>query len=324
MGISGTTARRAVSALAVATLTAGLGGGLWDTPVRAEVRALVAPASPTPKTPATVPIPVSSSAADPRRAPAGSPADGAQAAIAAAIAPLAAGRPADSVSVAALETTTGTRVGWGAGFGMTTASVFKLLLLEGYLLQNQDWGQPPGDGAPDALTSMIDNSDNDAADQVYAALGGQTGVASTLTRLGLPATALGPDDQWGLSTTDAADQLTALTALVSPQSPLSSASRAYALDLMSDVESDQRWGVGAAADPDTGFANKNGWLDVDDDGGRWVVSSVGVLQVGGHQILLAVLTQHDTDLADGIDLVESLSRSVATTLRNVVATANPV
>jgi beta-lactamase class A len=316
MGIGGTTTWRAVSALAVATLAAGLVGGLGGATVRAEMRALVAPAAARSKPPATVPAPVGRFAAGGGRAPAGSPADEAQAAVAAAVALLTAGRPADSVSVAALDTTTGMRVGWGADSGVTTASVFKLLLLEGYLLQNQDRGEAPGDGAADALASMVENSDNDAADQVYAALGGPTGVVSTLTRLGLSGTALGPEDQWGLSTTGAADQLTALTDLVSPQSPLSSASRAYAIGLMSDVESDQRWGVDAAADPDTDFANKNGWLDVDDDGGRWVASSVGVIKVGGHQVLLAVLTQHDTDLADGVDLVESLSRTVATTLRN--------
>lgn len=324
MGIRGISRWRAGSALAAMTLAAGLVGGVWGDPVRAEVHALLAPVSAKPKAAAVQPAAgTGRSAPDSGRAPAGAPADQVQGAVAAAVAALVAGRPADSVSIAALDTSTGTRIGWGPGAGMTTASVFKLLLLEGYLLQNQDRGQAPADGAPDALTAMIDNSDNDAADQVYAALGGRRGVASALNRLGLSATALGAADEWGISTTGAADQLTALTDLVSPQSPLTSASRAYALGLMSDVESDQRWGVGAAADPDTAFANKNGWLNLDDDGGRWVVSSVGVVQVNGHQVLLSVLTQHDADLADGIDLVESLSRAVATALRNDATSAPP-
>jgi beta-lactamase class A len=198
---------------------------------------------------------------------------------------------------------------------MTTASVFKLLLLEGYLLHSQDRRQPPGEGLSGELASMIENSDNDAANAVYGALGGRTGVASALRRLGLAATVLGAADQWGLSTTTATDQLVALTNLVAPQGPLSTASQAYALKLMSDVEPDQRWGVAVAADPQTGFANKNGWLDIDDDHGRWVASSVGVLQIGGHQVLLTVLTQHDDNLADGIELAQAASRAVATALR---------
>jgi beta-lactamase class A len=170
---------------------------------------------------------------------------------------------------------------------------------------------------------MIENSDNDAADETYAALGGHSGVTSMLRRLGLTATDLAPADQWGLSTTSAADQLTLLDDLVSPQSSLSSASRAYALGLMSSVESDQRWGVGATADAGTSFANKNGWLDVDDDGGRWAVNSVGVIDVGGHQVLMAVLTQHNDDLAGGTTLVESLSQTVTTALRGSAGAPGP-
>lgn len=309
------TAWRAAAALTAATLAAGLAATVWGAPVRAEVHGLVSPATGTLAEPAPQPAAIPSPAPAPARVPGPSAAEQAQAAVASAVAPLAAGRPAGSVSVAALDTATGTRVGWGEASGMTAASVFKLLLLEGYLLKNQDRGQAPGDGASDALSAMIENSDNDSADQVYAAQGGHAGVASALGRLGLSATSLGPADQWGLSTTGAADLLTALTDLVSPQSPLSNASRAYALGLLSDVESDQRWGVGAAADPGTAFANKNGWLDVDDDGGRWVVSSVGVVQVGGHQVLLAVLTQHDDDFAGGTDLVESVARAVGAALR---------
>lgn len=239
----------------------------------------------------------------------------AQAAVDAVVPALMSGRPADSVSIVGTDPTSGATVRWGARTVVPAASVFKLTLLECYLLSNQERGQQPGYGAPDALTAMIENSDNDAADRVYAALGGDNGVSSRMGRLDLSATVLGPRYQWGVSTTTGADQATLLTNLVSPGSPLSAASRAYAVGLMNNVESDQRWGVGAAADRGTEFANKNGWLDVDDDGGRWVVSSVGLIEVGGRQVRLAVLTQHDADLADGTQLVQSLSQAVATALR---------
>jgi beta-lactamase class A len=237
----------------------------------------------------------------------------------AAVPRLVVGRPADSVSIVGMDGTTGVSVGWGTHTVMPAASVFKLTLLEGFLLRNQERGQRISDGASTALTAMIENSDNDAANEVYEALGGNVGVASQMRRLGLSATVLGPDDHWGLSTTCAADQLTLLTNLVFSDSPLSAASRAYAVGLMANVEPEQRWGVGAAADPGTGFANKNGWLGVDDDDGLWAVSSVGLIEVGGHQVLLAVLTQHDADFSDGIQLVQSLSRTVATALRSARA-----
>lgn len=296
--------------LAAAALGAGLMAGPWGAPVRAEARALTESGTVAPRLPGvTIPRPVPVAVG----APAPSAPDP-QSAVSAALARMAAGRAADSVSVAALDATTGTRVAWGATSGMTTASVFKLSLLESYLLHNQDRGQEPGEGQEAALAAMVENSDNDSADAVYEALGGAAGVNAAIHRLGLSSTVLGSDDHWGLSTTSAGDQLTVLENLASPTSPLSAASRAYALGLASNVEADQRWGVGAAADPGTDFANKNGWLNVDDDGGRWVVGSVGVIQAHGHQILLAVLTQHDSDLDSGISFVESVARTVTTTL----------
>ena len=309
--------RRVAVGLTVAAVGVGVLGGPWRVAVQAEARALIAGA------PASRPAPEMSPALVTRSGlasvPTGSAPDAAQAAVNAAVPRLVVGRPADSVSIVGMDGTTGVSVGWGTHTVMPAASVFKLTLLEGFLLRNQERGHRISEGASDALTAMIEDSDNDAANVVYEALGGNVGVASQMRRLGLSATVLGPDDHWGLSTTSAADQLTLLTNLVASDSPLSAASRAYAVGLMANVEPEQRWGVGAAADPGTGFANKNGWLDVDDDDGLWVVSSVGLIEVGGHQVLLAVLTQHDTDFSDGIHLVQSLSRTVGTALRTAMA-----
>jgi beta-lactamase class A len=313
MRIGRTTGKGAALGLALAGVAAGTLGSPWGVAVRADARALMGSTPPSRSAPAPQAPPIRSPGD--ASAPIGSAADRAQAAVDTVVPQLVVGRPADSVSIVATDEISGIGVHWGARTVMPAASVFKLTLLECYLLRDQERGQQPGDGAPDALSGMIDNSDNDAADQIYAALGGDDGVSSRMGRLGMSSTVLGPHDQWGLSTTTGADQATLLTNLVSPESPLSAASRAYAVGLMNNVESDQRWGVGAAADTGTEFANKNGWLNVDADGGRWVVSSVGLIQVGGRPVLLAVLTQHDADLADGINLVQALSQAVASALR---------
>lgn len=297
-------ARRAAVRLAVVVLVGGAVGLGWATPLQRAwpVSAAVGLPRPAPRGTGT-PMRATSAAAGPAVR---------SGAVDAEIAGLAGGRPADSVSVAAVDATTGVRYDWGPSSGMTAASVAKLLLLESSLLQQQDRGESAGGGEVDALTSMIEHSDNDAADAVYAAQGGSGGLRQVMPRLGLSSTVLGADDQWGLSTTGAADQLALLHNLVSAGGPLSAASRAFALRLMGDVEADQRWGVGAAADPSTDFANKNGWLPVDDDGGRWAVNSVGIITVHGHQVLLAVLTQHDDSFDDGIGLVGNLARAAIT------------
>src|SRR6266550_6695235 len=82
--------------------------------------------------------------------------------------------------------------------------------------------------------------------------------------------------------------------------------------------------VGAVADPGTTFANKNGWLSVDNtngpgenDNGLWLVNSVGVVMVQHQQVLMAVFTQHGDSFEDGVELVESLAKAIT---RAVVAT----
>jgi hypothetical protein len=229
----------------------------------------------------------------------------------AALARLVAANPAGSVSVAALDTATGVSTHAGAHSGMTTASVVKVQLLETLLLQHQRAGTKLSDDEADTARAMIENSDNAAAETIFWDVGGRSAVVAAEPQLGISTkvTVPGQDDYWGLTTTSATDQLTLLTNLVSGSSPLDAASRAYALELMGDVEDDQRWGVPAAADAGTSFAVKNGWLAVDDDGDLWAVNSLGVITADGDRVLVSVLTQHDESEQDGIELVQSLAKA---------------
>jgi hypothetical protein len=87
---------------------------------------------------------------------------------------------------------------------------------------------------------------------------------------------------------------------------------------MANVEPDQRWGVGVAADRGTTFYNKNGWLSIDDsngpgenDDGLWAVTSLGIVRCSGDRVLMAVLTRHNPDFQDGVTLVEQLAKPLA-------------
>jgi Beta-lactamase enzyme family len=224
---------------------------------------------------------------------------------------LDAGLQAGSVSVSATNLTTGATFSWGAGSGMVTASVVKLDTLETLLLQHQTSGQPLSSEEQDEATEMIENSDNDAADSLWDDVGSDAAVTSANKTFGLTATVAGTDDYWGLTTTSAADQVTLLKQLVG-RSALTAASQTYTLGLMRSVESDQVWGVSAVADPDTSTALKNGWLAIDDDSDLWAVNSVGLVTVHGQQIALAIMTQHQSDEATGIDLVQRLAAATVT------------
>jgi beta-lactamase class A len=227
---------------------------------------------------------------------------------------LVASYSAGSVSVAALDPATGAIVRAGATSGMYTASVAKVQLLETLLLKHQQAGTSLSDEEAETAEDMIEHSDNEAADSIFWDLGGRSAVVAAEAKLGISSTSTvpGSGELWGLTRTNAADQLILLENLTSPSSPLSAASRSYALGLMRDVEADQQWGTPAAADPGTDFAVKNGWLSLtDEDDGRWAVNSLGVLTVNGHTMLIAVLTQHNESESDGIALVQALAKAAA-------------
>jgi hypothetical protein len=229
-----------------------------------------------------------------------------------AVKQLAAHEPAHAVSVAALNTTSGARYSYGSASGHWTASVYKLFILE--VLLHRRGGALTGSESSNAVP-MIERSDNVAGYAEFLAAGGRTGLIAGAKALGLSHTIPGTSDPT-FTTTGASDLLILLRNLVR-KGPLTKAARAYALRLMRDVEPDQRWGVGVIADHDTDFANKNGWLSIgpgnapgENDGGRWAVNSVGIVTVGGHQVLIAVMTQHQPDFRTGVKLVERLARAI--------------
>jgi hypothetical protein len=221
------------------------------------------------------------------------------------------------VSVAALNTATGARYRYGATDGMLTGSVVKLDILETLLLQHQDRGTQLSDDEADTARTMIENSDNDAAEALYYAIGGRDGLVASGPRLGLSHTIPGPKPDFkGLTRTSATDCIVLLENLLRP-APLHAYARSLALGFMRNVEADQRWGVGVVADPGTTFANKNGWLSVEEnnpgglgDNDLWLVNSIGIVTVHRQQVLMAVLTQHGPAYATGVQLVEALAKAI--------------
>jgi hypothetical protein len=220
----------------------------------------------------------------------------------------------DTVSIAAYDPATGLAYTYGDDSDFDTASVVKVDILATLMLQNQDAGTSLTASQLSTATSMIENSDNDSATALWDEIDGDAGLNAANVRLGLTSTVGGTDGYWGLTTTTADDQVTLLKAVTADDSILDAASRATIIGLMSDVESDQAWGVSAAADADGSVALKNGWVNIVDDDDLWVVGSIGQITVDGSPLLIAVLTHHQASENDGIDLVEQLAGTVAPVL----------
>ena len=226
--------------------------------------------------------------------------------------------PDGQAFAAAVNMRTGASISAGASSGNWTASSYKLVLVEVMLLQHQQQGSTLSGGEDSSATRAIQNSDNAAGYQLWLDVGRNAGMQAAFPTLGLNhAQATGTDPTFTKLT--APDAIALARNLVDPKSPLNAASRSYLLGLMAGVESDQRWGVGAASDPNSRFYNKNGWLSIDDgnapgetDDGRWVVSSIGVVQVGGDQVLMAAFTEHMADMGSGVRTIEALAKAMRT------------
>ena len=76
-------------------------------------------------------------------------------------------------------------------------------------------------------------------------------------------------------------------------------------NLMSNVESDQTWGISAGSN---NFAIKNGWLSYGND--NWIVNSIGyVKNANGTSYTIAVYTDKNNNMTTGQQTIEQLART---------------
>jgi len=195
-----------------------------------------------------------------------------------------------------------------------TASIVKAGILATLLLQAQRAHAGLSVAQQQLATSMIEESDNDAASALWDTIGAAPGLAAADRAFGLLRTEPGPGGLWGLTATTVTDQLALLAALTSAHSPLTAASRHYELGLMRSVEPGENWGVTAAADPGSRPAVKNGWLPDGTQSGLWVINSIGVLRHDGQRLLVAVLSSAQPTEAVGISQVQAAARAAATSV----------
>jgi beta-lactamase class A len=232
------------------------------------------------------------------------------------------GGRAGVVSAAVYDLSTGQLWTIGPGRPQAEASIVKVDILETLLRQAGTGGALSGaDG--ELAQSMIEDSDNDSATDLWDAAGGASGIRSFNAAAGLTDTTPSPCVEcagfpwpgWGLTTTTPADQITLLREIVGPGGLLTSAERGYAASLMENVTPSQRWGVCDGVPPQATVALKNGWLPLDEAGTDWQVNSVGWVSGLGRDYLMAVLTTANPDEQYGIDTIDQLSATVWRQLR---------
>ena len=160
-----------------------------------------------------------------------------------------------------------------------TASTGKIIVATGVLEMIAAGSLDYVTVAPD-LELMITQSDNNAADRLFEAIGENDAVVSIASRYGLASTTTG--GAWGTIMTSSSDQALLLNQVVgTAESPLPEAQRVILRDLMTSVNPEQAWGAGPGGGiPELWIgAVKNGWyLSVEGDRppvGLWRINTLG-------------------------------------------------
>jgi beta-lactamase class A len=201
-----------------------------------------------------------------------------------------------------------------------SASIVKAIILGALLRWHQQTKTSLSSWEQNEATLMIEQSDNDAATDLWDELG-MSDLQHFLNLAGMGETQLGQDGEWGLTQVTAHDEMLLLKLLTASNSVLDANSRAYELNLMAHVTSWEAWGVTAGTPSDVTWHVKNGWLP---DATGWHIDSIGAFTGHGQDYLMAVLSDN-TDMNDdeqyGINTIEDVARVVQHDLNDAKLTA---
>jgi beta-lactamase class A len=211
----------------------------------------------------------------------------------------------DSLSITVYATNSRRFYGSNPDLPLTMASTFKIPLLLALLSQSESQGRSLTDTERVLAQSMIEDSDNDAAQAIYADVGYDTGVAKFMATAGISGLWINTA-YFGYSTMTSREMVLLLAALYNGQI-LNAEDRQFALDLMTHIDDSQRRGIGTAAPSGAKTMLKDGWLQ-DEDG--WVSSSVGITVLNGQSYVVAIYLRRQATLDNAWQVIETLCQGV--------------
>lgn len=194
-----------------------------------------------------------------------------------------------------------------------TASVFKILVMAGTLLEAQDDERDLTSWERNQLVPMITQSANSPVRALWRAFGASPWFREQAEVFGLDQTDPVGDYQsvWGRATTSAKDQGNLIRqVLLGDWGPLGEPYRQRAWDLMTSVVSSQTWGVTSGVPAGWTVAQKNGFAG-------HIANSVGFVAEPGSSdegYVVAILTNGWSDWTRGVPVVEEIGAWVSTAL----------
>jgi len=185
-----------------------------------------------------------------------------------------------------------------------TASIVKVAVAMLLFHEKEEAQEALTDEEAQRMSDMILSSDNEATTALLnESLGGFESLQLIFDDLDMNNTTVNLGN-WGNSTTTAKDQMKLLKELYLPSDYITEDSQDYIIDLMTQIDEDQSWGVSAGSD---NVSFKNGWL-TDGVSGVWIVTSIGkVTQDDKSYLAVALSDKNETEEA-GRQVIEELVR----------------
>lgn len=190
------------------------------------------------------------------------------------------------------------------------ASLAKVVILLTALHIRERLQLPITDSTMSLMTSMITESDNDSADDLWDAIGDGPVAQNYVDSIGVQGITMSRTPSWGDSTATPRGVATLLGKLVDGQI-LDASDRALALRLLASVAPDQAWGATAAFPKDATVGVKNGWMP-DDDGG-WYIHSAAVDESDPSHPIVVVMTGGSDPLVE-INWVQTIASAAGKAL----------
>lgn len=211
-----------------------------------------------------------------------------------------------------IDTRTGCTYELNPGMRITTASVVKVEILGGVLLQAQRGDRELTDAEVANIDAMMHFSLNPQTGALWVQVGGVAGLGRLDREFGVTDTT--HVQPFGATWSMAEDRtIVSLAVLTGAGGPLDGTSVDQAWKIMTGVHPAQQWGISAGVAEGYEVANKNGFYPM--TGYGWRVGSTGfVADPSGGGYALTIMTDFNVTQADGVELVETIAKRVSSRL----------
>jgi hypothetical protein len=214
------------------------------------------------------------------------------------------------------------------------ASVAKIYILLAYLDRLSHEQRIPTPDEIDQMRTMIEESGNEPATELFDAIGRHDGIAAFLAAHSLPPIDAAEDGSWGSMRASPLDVGHLLLDLYQGRI-LDLPATSLAFSLLANVIHSQAWGVGAVLDGGAvkEVYLKNGWYPGPDG---WIVNSVGIAAEPKDSYAIVILSDTQPSFEEGIAQIEDTvglirgvlfknppQLSVTSTPEPVIANATP-